>query len=329
MDWLIVGAGDIARKRVLPALLADRRCRVAAVCAVHRDRARAFAPAGAEVFTDYGRALAHPGIEAVYICTPVFLHVPQAIAALEAGKHVLVEKPMGRDLADAERLVEAARRSGRTCGVAYYRRLSARYAHLKKVLTEHTLGQIVLVRMCCCSWFDPAPDDPKSWRVVPEKGGGGPVADVGVHMFDLLADLFGLPEAVSARVATLTHRYAVEDSAAVTLRLRNGTLVTASFHWNTRAWQHEFEVIGSEGRIAWRPFDSGPVMLTLGRETTTIALPEAENVHAPLIADFVTAVSEGRRPACPAEDGLAANRIMDAAYRSARTGAEVLLQGSP
>lgn len=318
MNWLVVGAGDIAKKRVIPAILSDKRCRVAGVCDLVEARARELAaPCGARAFTDFAAALADPAVEAVYLSTPVFLHAPQAVEALQAGKHVIVEKPLGLNAADAQRVVDAAAGAKGRCGVAYFRRFTPRYRHLKELLDKGTLGQVVLVRMCYFSWFNPDRDDPKYWRVVPERSGGGPLSDMGTHMFDLLIDAFGMPTAVQARVERLTHLYGVEDSAVMTMKLACGAQADASFHWNSRTWSHEFEVVGTEAKVKWHPYDAGPVQLTVGRETKSLELPGADNVHAPLIADFVDAVESGHPPAITPEQGLLTNRLLDAVYRSA------------
>ncbi len=325
MNWLLVGAGDIAGKRVLPALAAAPGSRVAAICDLNAERAAALAaPHGAAVFTDYARALAEAEADAVYVATPVFLHAPQALAALAAGKHVLVEKPMALTHSEARQVVAAAARAGRArCGVAYFRRCSAKYAMARAMLARGEFGQVVLARLTFFSWFNPDPADPKYWRVIPAKSGGGPLADMGAHMFDLLIGLLGLPERVFARVATLTHPYAAEDSAALVMTLRGGAQALASFHWNSKTWSHEFEIVGTEAKLKWHPCDGESVVKTVGRTVTEVPTPNPPNVHAPLIAEFIRAAAEGRDPAVPASEGAKTNLLLDAVYRSAREGREV------
>ena len=136
--WLVVGTGDIANKRVLPALDAEPRSEVAAVCDTEQARAEAAAaPRRARVFADYEAALGMEEVDAVYLCTPIALHVPHAVRALAAGKHVLVEKPVALNHAQAQELVAASRGSGRRCGVAYFRRFAPKYALAEEMLIEH------------------------------------------------------------------------------------------------------------------------------------------------------------------------------------------------
>ena len=324
MKWLLVGAGDIAKKRVLPALMSVPRSSVVAVCDLDAHRAADLATVcGGNAYTDYEEALARPDVDAVYVATPVFLHVPHAIQALEAGKDVLVEKPVAANYAGAMKLVDAAARSGQKCGVSYFRRFAPRYSMAKEMVESGAFGQIVLIRMTYFSWFNPEKDDPKYWRVVPAKSGGGPLSDMGTHMFDVLIGLFGLPEKVFATCSTLTHDYAVEDSAAIIMTLSGGARVVGTFNWNSKTWSHEFEIVGTEAKVKWHPYDGDPVVKTVGREIEELKMPNYDNVHYPLIEEFVEAVEDGRDPAITVAEAAKTNLLLDAIYRSAETGREV------
>lgn len=325
VNWLLVGAGDIAKKRVAPALAGVEGSAITAVCSRRAEAAGELAASygAAGVFTDFDQALAESGADAVYLATPVDLHVEHGLRALAAGKHLLVEKPLGLSGSDCARLVAAAEASGLAAACAYYRRFYPRYAHLKDLIDRGVLGPLVAVQMACQSWFAPTPADAKYWRVVRAQSGGGALADMGSHMFDLLAGACGMPVRVFARCANLTQDWDVEDSAAITLTLANGALVTASFHWNMKTWRHDMDVIGTEGRVSWQPYDTGPVAVTLGRERELVELPPAANVHVPLVEDFVAAVREGRPPRYTLAESMRANVILDAVYQSAREGREV------
>src|SRR5881394_2136256 len=130
LSWLVVGIGDISRKRVLPAILAEPGSILAGI--VTRDPAKA-EPYGVPGFTDLEAALAATSAEAVYIATPVFLHAPQTIAALRAGRHVLCEKPMALNYAEACAMQQAAQDEKRTLGIAYYRRMYAKVARVREL----------------------------------------------------------------------------------------------------------------------------------------------------------------------------------------------------
>jgi predicted dehydrogenase len=323
--WLLVGTGEIARKRVASALVSSGE--LVAVCDVVRERAEQAAGEfnAREIYHDLGEALAQTSANAVYLATPVSLHARQAVLVLRSGRHVLVEKPLGVNAADAGLAVDAARGQNLRAGCSYFRRCSPRYAHAKEMIVKGKFGRIVLVRMTYFSWFNPGRDDPRYWRVVPSKSGGGVLSDMGSHMFDVLIGLLGMPTKVYAVTKTLVQPYDVEDSAAILLELPGGAQVVASFHWNSKTWTHEFEIVGTEAKVKWFPYDSGKVLKTVGPDTEELDLPNPENVHLPLIEDFVRAVRSGGEPIVPLAEALKATILLDAVYESARLGKEIRL----
>ena len=232
---------------------------------------------------------------------------------------------MALNYPEARPLIQLAAKSDRKCGVAYFRRLYPKYRMARDMLDKGEFGKVVLVRMTYFSWFNPDREDVKYWRVVPERSGGGPISDMGAHMFDVLVGLLGIPETVFARADTLVQPYAVEDSSAAILTMPGGAPVLASFHWSSKTWSHEFEIIGTEARVKWHPYDSDSVLKTVGRDTAEVATPNPKNVHAPLIEDFVSAVMENRDPVVTAAEAAKTNAVMDALYRSARERREVRL----
>ncbi|MEX0744665.1 MAG: Gfo/Idh/MocA family oxidoreductase, partial [Phycisphaeraceae bacterium] len=324
--WLLVGTGEIVRKRVAEALRSAEGSTLAGVVG-GLDRAQAIAREfGGQAYGELDEALRRCEADAVYIATPVHRHKSEALKAIAAGKPVLIEKPLGLDGQDAQTIADAAERAGVTAGCAYYRRLFPRYQQLRQQIDAGELGPLTLVRSTYHAWFVPAADDPKRWRVDPALSGGGPLADMGSHMIDLIVGLFGVPETVFGLTDTLVQDYAVEDSSAAVLRLTNGAQVLLSFGWNSKTWVHEFEVVGREARVRWCPADAGKVVTTIGRDVQEADLPNAENVHTPLVADFVAALREGRAPACPVSDAMQTNRVLDAIYQSGRAGQAITLQ---
>ena len=324
VKWLLVGAGAIAEKRVAAALAGAQPGGLVGVCDVVKENAERIAAAhgASETYTDIDEALGKTKATAVYVATPVFLHVPHAIKAIQAGKHVLVEKPLGVSGEDAARLVEAAAGSNLRAGCAYYRRCYPCYAHARRMLADGRFGRIVLIRMTYFSWPDlPAGD----WRTIRSKSGGGPLSDMGSHMFDVMIGLLGLPRSVYAKTKTLVRPYDVEDAAAIVMEMANGASAVAAFNWNSKTWSHEFELVGTEAKIKWHPYDSGKVLQTVGREQELLDLPNAENVHAPLVQDFVEAAVSGREPAVPLAEAARTNRLLDAVYGSAAAGQEITL----
>lgn len=324
VTWLLVGAGDIARKRVAAALAETPCSSIAAVC--EPDPTRLAELAGRfgirERYRDLATALRETSATSVYLATPVAMHVTQAIDALLAGKHVLVEKPLGRTEAECLPLLDLARTSGLKAACAYFRRYWPRYEQTRQILASGELGSPTLIRMHYASWYDP---QPQAWRVRRKESGGGTLSDMGSHMFDVLIGLLGVPASVFAKSGTRTHAYDAEDSAAVLGEMPDGTPLVASFQWNSRSWVHEFEVVGTEGRLRWSPFDQGPLLKTIGRDTVAIEAADPSNAHQPLIAAFVKAVIADEDLPVPLSESAKTSRVIDALYRSAQNGKEVRL----
>ena len=137
--------------------------------------------------------------------------------------------------------------------------------------------------------------------------------------------LLGLPASVYAKVQTNTHDYEAEDSATIIMRMPNKVDVIASFHWNTKVWTHEVEIVGTEAKVKWHPYDAGKVVKTVGRETEELDMPNAENMHQPLVEDFVKAVVNDTEPTVTLEKALKTNILLDAVYESSASGREVIL----
>lgn len=313
IKWAIVGLGDIVRKRVGPAIIEQPQS-VLHACVTRdptrrADELRALGPV--KVYTDFEQMLADREVDAVYIATPVFLHAPQAIAALRAGKHVLVEKPMALDTCEAEAMNAAAKQAGRRLAVAYYRRFWPTFQRVHAMLSQSVFGQVVLVRVALHSWYAPSPNDSDAWRVRPEYSGSGVLSDVGSHRLDLLAWWFGLPQLTVSDIRTHTQSYSVEDSAVSLLIFAGGFPCTLSFQWNSKTWTDELHIVGSEAKVSFNPTDSDEITITRGRETTSSRLARHPNAHYGLIEDFATSILEDLAPKFSGADGIAATQMID------------------
>ncbi|MGI6277070.1 MAG: Gfo/Idh/MocA family protein [Brevefilum fermentans] len=327
IKWLLVGAGDIAQKRVGAALRDAKHSKLVAVCDINEERVRSLVNEFSveQSFTSLEEALEKSNCNAVYIATPVHLHVPQALLALDAGFPVLVEKPISLSVEEGKTLITKAKSSGITAATSYYRRLFPAYQYTKQMLENQEFGQVVLVRMIYDSWFSPEPTDPKYWRVIKGKSGSGPISDMGSHMLDVMIGLLGMPEKVSVLCDHLVHDWEVEDTSSILMMMPNGAQVYASFNWSSKTWRHEFELVGRESRLVWYPYDSGALKKTVGREITDLSLPPASNVHLPLVQDFVDALLNGETPVCPLSEGIKVNILMDSVQKAALEGVEVVI----
>ena len=245
LNWLVIGIGDITRKRVLPAILAEPRSRLHAV--LTRDPRKAEAYLGVEAFTNLAQALTDPAIEAVYVASPVALHAEQTIASLRAGKHVLCEKPVAMDFAQAKTMAAAAREWGRVLGVAYYRRLYPKLMRAKELIAEGAIGQPVLVEANYHGWLE-SPE--RGWLKDPALAGGGPLYDVGSHRIDACNFLFGKPLRATGLLSNALHELAVEDSATTLIEYAGGVHAVVDVRWNSRMQRDQFRMVGVEGEIS-------------------------------------------------------------------------------
>ncbi len=308
LKWLVIGVGDITTKRVIPALLEEKRSELWGI--VTRDPGKA-APYGVQVFTDLGVALAAGGADAVYVASPVFLHAPQTLASLGAGKQVLCEKPMAMNYAEARSMVEAARAAGKTLGVAYYRRTYPKLARAKELLRQGAIGQPLLAYITCYEWRSPA-EVRRAWQFDPARAGGGPLFDIGSHRIDVLNFLFGEPQQVAAQLSNAVHVTAVEDGATVLIEYANKVRGIVDVRWNTRVKRDEFRIIGTDGEMDLTPLSGPNLVYPGGRED----LPAHANLHFPCIQNFVAAVLDGAPLLASGETSLWTDWVTEQAVAS-------------
>jgi predicted dehydrogenase len=306
LNWLVAGIGDITRKRVLPAILAEPRSRLYAL--LTRDPRKAEAYPGAVAFTDLGEALRDPAIDAVYVASPVAMHAKQTIASLRAGKHVLCEKPVALDFAQAESMAAVARESGRLLGIAYYRRLYPKLMRARQLIAEGAIGQPVLVEANYHGWLE-SPE--RGWLKDPALAGGGPLYDVGSHRIDACNFLFGKPLRATGLLSNALHALAVEDSATTLIEYAAGVHAVVDVRWNSRIQRDQFRVVGVEGEISLDPLN-GPSLRLLSSDgkLTEEQLPAHANVHYPAVENFVSAVLDGTLVACPIDEAIWTDWVM-------------------
>ena len=310
--WLVAGVGDITSRRVLPAILAEPRSVLSGI--ITRDPSKA-APYGAPAWTDLSRALAECPADAVYVASPVFLHAPQTIAALGAGRHVLSEKPMALNYAEALSMQQVALANGRTLGVAYYRRLYPKVARARELIEAGAIGRPVFAEATSHAWSDFA-DGARAWLADPQQAGGGPLRDVASHRIDLMNHLFGKPVRVSGHLSKLVQRIAVEDNATLLIEYECGVRGMVDVRWHSRVPRDEFRIRGTDGEIDLSPLN-GP-LLTHPRGAEEI--PAHDNLHYPAIEDFVSALGDGRAPVSSGATALPTEWVMEQAGRAVVPG---------
>jgi predicted dehydrogenase len=259
------------------------------------------------VTTDWSSIAEDPEIDAVIVGTPNALHAPQAVACLRAGKHVLVEKPMAMNVAEADDMVSAARASGAYLMVAHCWRFHEAVIAVRDRIARGELGEIVKTR----GYGVHAEWGPSGWFTDPDLAGGGALVDMGVHAIDTVRFLLDdpMPERVCATVARRYGEYAVDDDDIVLIRWSNGTSSIVEAGWWHRqlpGLEADTEVYGTLGYT--RIF---PTSTPEGYDHT------AQPMYSAQVRAFIDAILEGREPRPNGEDGRVVMRIVEEAYASA------------
>jgi predicted dehydrogenase len=322
LRWGVIGAGDIVLKRVAPALRDSPACELVAVARARGELAESTARTlGAQRWhARWQDLVADPDVQSVYVATPVHVHAEQTVAAAEAGKHVLCEKPMAMDAGECDRMIEACRRNGVALGVAYYRRFYPAVARVKDIVASGEIGEPVFAQMNAFEWFDPPPEHPRYWLVDRTRAGGGPMMDFGCHRLEVLVNLFGPVRRSTGITANVLFRRSVEDTAAVLLQFEAGACASLAVTHAAREPQDTLHVFGRCGSIHCAALTAGDLQISTRERQRRESHPPASNVHRPLIEDFVASVSAGRAPLVDGHVGRAVAAIEDVIYADATTG---------
>jgi predicted dehydrogenase len=280
-------------------------------------------------------------IEAVSICTPNGLHAPNAIAALEAGKHVLVEKPMAMSAKEGQAMLDAAKRAGKQLIVGFQYRFSPQSQFVREYATSGQLGNIMFVR-CQALRRRGIPN----WGVFGRKDlqGGGPMIDIGVHIIEAAHYCIGSPRPVAASGQTWTYHgnkpsnvrsvwpnwdyktYSVEDMAVGQVRFDNGAILSieASFVAHLERDTFNFQVFGEKGGANWETsqvfHDVGNYMLN-----STVGFVGSWDHFQKKMQHFVAVCRDGAPNESSGEQGLMVQKILDGVYESAKAGREVAI----
>lgn len=305
-------------------------------------------------YTDFKELFASGQVEAVSICLPNFLHAPASIAALEAGLHVLCEKPLAESAASAQKVMDAAAKAPGKFMMCFNRRYRPDVRWMKEMLNSGRLGQIYQVR---AGWIrETGIPAGTGWFINKALAGGGPLIDLGVHMLDMVMWLFDYPKVLTISATIQAHfgprglkawrrrdqdkallaSFSVEDSATAFIRLAGGIGLSLETSWASHAKPglDDFFVtlLGTEGAIELYVANyARENTLTFYTEINGVATTiqprivsfEADHTYA--VAEFVRCIQKDIPPPASATDGLVIMQIIDAIYQSAEQGREVVL----
>jgi UDP-N-acetyl-2-amino-2-deoxyglucuronate dehydrogenase len=348
LRFAVVGAGFIGgvHARELAGL---EEAEVVAVVDTDLDKARKLADAhGADASTDLDTVLRRADVDAVTICTPSGLHAYGAVAALDAGKHVVVEKPLDVSLAAADRIIDAEKRSGRTVAVISQHRFDRSTEKVLQAVRDGHLGTVTSAIASHAWWRGQTYYDSGDWRGTWALDGGGAIMNQTVHTINLMVTAVGTPVEVFAYTGCLAHeRIEVEDTAVAVVKFASGAL--GMIHGTTAAYpglDASLRVFGSKGsavisndELVFLHGNAGDApeiamseMTGLNQVTADDALSPEDvplgHAHRRQLADFVDAVRTGRPPRVGTADARTSLSVILALYESAATGRPVRLEHS-
>ncbi len=316
IGWGLIGAGDIVRKRVAPAINEIENCEIVAVSRGRAELAAAFADEFKinKSYSQWREMLADPCVDAVYVASPVYLHAEHTIAAAEAGKHVLCEKPMAMDVAECDRMIAACKTNGVKLGIAYYRRFYPVIQRIRQAISSGEIGKPVFAQINTFEAFNPGLDHPRRWFVEKAKSGGGPMMDFGCHRIEILLDLFGKATRIESITANVEFRREVEDTAAALIQFETGTCASLFVSHAVEESRDAFDIFGTTGSIHISSLNSGEIRIINGTETKTESHPPSPNFHSPLVENFANAILHDRQPRVSGEAGRDVAAIEDSIY---------------
>lgn len=338
INFALIGCGRVAPRHAQSyGQLAETR--FVAAADIRTERAERFgADYGVAAYTDYAAVLARPDVDAVSICVPSGLHAQVAIDALQAGKHVLVEKPIALSLADADRMIAAARTHNRLLGVVLQNRYNSPMQQVRRAVDDGLLGRLYLGN-ATVRWYRPQSYYEDGWHGTWAMDGGA-LMNQSIHHIDALQWLLGPVQAVQAYAATLAHQMEAEDVGVAVLRFANGALGTVE--GSTVTWPQNLEgsvaLFGEHGSVqvggtALNRITLWKVRGQLEQEAEILTSQRVDPPsvygysHRAVIRDFAQAVMEGRAPGTPGEEARKSLALVLAIYEAAATGRETIVSG--
>jgi len=326
----IIGLGSIAQLVHLPNLLKLENAELTAVTEVKKNRLNTIADKFnvAERYSDYNEMLEKSDIEAVIIATPTNTHKDIAIDCINAGKDVLVEKPLARTFAEAKAVVEAARKSKRKLMVGMNLRYRPDTMLLRSIVSSGEIGEPFYAK---CGWVRRQSSEEK-WFTKKEEAGGGVIIDLGIHLLDLALWLMNYPDVNSVSCKNYYHNTkSVEDTAISFLKFKNDSLINMEVSWSLPTDKDHFflSVFGTKGSFTLNPLH---VYKRINNEILDLTPAQVDNAttlfkksYLNELKSFVGAVKGLNPVLSPGDEALERMKIIEAMYQSAQKDSEIKL----
>lgn len=325
----LVGLGAMGRHHARSVFNGEiPGCVLAAVCDVNRERGAEFP--GLPFFPDHKQLLRSGLIDAVLIATPHYSHTAIGVEALDAGLHVLVEKPISVHKADAEKLLSAHRNRKQVFAAMFNQRTDPCYQKIRAMVRGGELGQIRRIQWTVTDWFrSQAYYDSGSWRATWAGEGGGVLLNQCVHNIDLFQWIFGMPKKVRALCQMGRHHdIEVEDDVTAIFEYEDGTTAVLVTSTGEAPGVNRLEISGERGRLT---LENGQLVFLRNEVETSayskstregylpppswraeISLPSRGEQHAGILKNFTRAILQGEEPIAPAADGIHSVELINA-----------------
>lgn len=325
LKWAVLGAGDVARRRAMPAINKAENAELFAIFSRAEERAKRIAEEyGAErYYTDVDELLSDEEVDAVYISTPPYLHCEHTCLAAEYGLDIVCDKPMAMNPAECERMIDACEVNRVALQICFLFRFHSCFKKIKKLVSEGKLGQVVQARMPILKY---APREEGAWRRDPKKSGGGSIMDVGAHSIDLIRYVIGSEVTeVSAFCSNRILQYETEDTGVVMMKFENEAFAFTDTSFATPGGGNiVFEVYGSEGWVIVYDDDGWKIKTYIDSELN-IEPSQYEDLYQFQFEHFARYIRGEEKAVVTGVDGLKTSQIIEAAYESDRTGKTVKL----
>ncbi|RYE13077.1 MAG: Gfo/Idh/MocA family oxidoreductase [Sphingobacteriales bacterium] len=312
INWGIIGCGDVTEIKSGPAFNKVPGSKLVAVMRRDAEKAADYARRHnvPKWYSDAGELMNDPEINAVYIATPPAYHLPYALAALQKGLHVYVEKPVTLNAAEAQQLAEAASRSTTKLTVAHYRRALPLFLKVKELLDNKAVGDIRTVQIKLLQSRKPplVAKTAINWRVQPELSGGGYFHDLSPHQLDLLLYYFGEPEQSHGFSLNQSGISTADDNVSGQMLFKNNIVVNGSWCFDVAEGEQAdtCEILGTKGKITFAFFGN---YIRLNDELFEFTHPK--HIEQPMIAQVVRYFNNEQSNPCSADEALIVMRMMD------------------
>jgi myo-inositol 2-dehydrogenase/D-chiro-inositol 1-dehydrogenase len=319
-----IGCGGIARHHA-SRLANIRSARIVATADTSAEAAAGFAKdfGAAAHYTDYKDLLARDDVQAVFVCTPTFLHAAPVIAAAKAGKHIFCEKPMSLKVAEAKRMAAACDKAGVHLTIGFVRRFDAQWGKLKQVIQSGAVGRPVIWRFSA----DGKPANP--WFRDVNKG-GGPLMDGAVHNYDFALQIFGPVESVQASSLQFDDTSVGADTASAILNFASGDQHTLIWSWGVAQGAQvsalndimgpkgslQFGMTAAQAPAKFDPKKQGAFTLKSGAGKEKVYPYTQKDMFAEQLKHVVRCFERNEQPLVTGEDGIKALQVAAAVLKS-------------